>query len=362
MSNTEVALVPATLQQRAIAAIGNRDEAALQTLADGTKDITTITNAAGYQQIQAARIVLKNERISIEKDCKKAREDAVAFGRAVISEEGRLVAIISPEEKRLQKLQDAWDAEIERIRQQKIDSELKRVADLQERITELRGLQTLSPSSGSALIAEHIADLAKIAVDESFQELQQQAMDAKAAALSRLQSVHAAALSHEGEQIRIRAEREELARDREEQALRDAQAKAQREEEERKAKAVRDAETARHTEQLRQQRAEQDAAAAVERKRLDDEAAAARKLVVEEEARLAAARADIARQQEELRQAQEAAKPAPIPPAPVTRRGLAIRQPSAADIVDVLAKHFKAHPDTILDWLQQTDFAQVKAA
>jgi hypothetical protein len=357
--STEVAVVPPqplTIQQRVIAVLGERDEAMLQKLADGTKDITTITNDDGYKQIHAARIVLKNERIAIEKDCKKAREDATAFSKAVIKEEDRLIGIISPEEKRLQKLQDAWDAEIERIRQEKIDVELKRVAGLQERVTELRGNLLLSATDGAALVAEHIADLERVTVDETYQEFQQQAADAKEAGLSRLRAVYTAAVAHEAEQAKIKVEREELARLREGEALRAAQEKARRDEEERAAKIARDAENARHAEQLRQQRDEQEAAAKAERMRLADEAAAARKLIDEEEARQAAARAEIARQQEEIRKAQEPPKPAP------TRRGIAVTIPTASEIIDVLAKHYRAHPDTIIDWLQQSDFDQVKAA
>lgn len=357
--STEVIVAPpkpVTLQQRALVAIGDRDEAQLQKLADGTKDITTITNDDGYKQIQSARIVLKNERIAIEKDGKKAREDATAFGKAVIKEEDRLIAIISPEEKRLQKLQDDWDAEIERIRQEKINEELKRVADLQERVTELRGNMLLSPTSGAALIAEHIADLERIEVSDSFQEFQQQALDAKESGLSRLRSVYTAAVAHEAEQARIKVEREELARFREAEAFRVAQDNARRAEEERAAKVARDAETARHNEQLRSQREEQETAAKVERMRIADQAEAARKLVEAEDKRLAAERAELARQQEELRKVQEPPKPA------VTRRGVALPVPSGSEIVGVLAKHYRAHPETVIDWLQQIDFTRVEAA
>jgi hypothetical protein len=181
-------------------------------MAEGSKSITAITNADGYQQCHAARMALKNKRIEIEKLGKKAREDATAFGKAVIVEEKRLIALISPEEERLETLQKAWDDARERERQEKIEQEILRVQTLQERVAKLRGCQTLTASSGSSLIAEHIEDLEKIPVDDSFQEFRQQAEDAKAAGLSRLRDLHAAAVAHEAEQARIQAEREELAR------------------------------------------------------------------------------------------------------------------------------------------------------
>lgn len=304
-----------------------------------------VVTTAGMDEAKAARLAVRTPRYEVERIRKAAKAPILALGKKLDAEAARIESELLKIEGPIDQQIKVEEARKETERQSRIDAELKRVADLQERVAELRGCQTLSPVDGSALIAEHIADLEKIPIDESFQEFQQQAADAKVAGLARLQAVHAAALSHEGEQIRIRAEREELARLREAEALRVAQENARRAEEERVAKVARDAETARHNEQLRQQREEQERVAAIDRQRIADE-----------DARLAADRAEVARQQEALRKAQEPPKPA------VTRRGVAVSVPSAAEMVDVLAKHYKAHPDTIIDWLQQTDFAQVKAA
>lgn len=315
-----------------------------------------VATTAGMDAAKAARLAVRNPRYEVERIRKAAKAPLLTLGKKLDAEaariEGELLQIERPIDQQIKTEEDRKDRE----RQAKIDAELKRVADLQERVAELRGCQTLSPTSGAALVASHIADLERLVVDESFQEFQQQAEDAKAAGLARLRSVYIAAVAHEAEQARIKVEREELARLREAEALRVAQENARRAEEERAAKVARDAETARHNEQLRKQREEQEAAASAERMRIADEAEAARKLVEAEEKRLAAERAELARQQEELRKQQEPPKPA------VTRRGVAVNVPSAAEMVDVLAKHYKAHPDTIIDWLQHTDFAQVKAA
>lgn len=319
MSSTELTVI-----QRATAALAQQErEKELISLAASSKTITVITNADGYQQVHSARMALKRERLCIEKLGKKAREDATAFSKAVIAEEARIIGLIEPEEKRLQKLQDAEDTRIEAERQAKIDAELRRLEALQERVAELRGNMSLSSTSGAALIAEHIADLEKIAVDESFQELQQQAVDVKAAGIARLTALHLAATVHEEAQAKLKAEQEELARFR--------------------AKAAE--EKARQDEANRKER-DRLAAVEVEAKRLRDA----------EAAKLASDRAELTRQQEELRKAQE-------PPKPIlTSRGAPVRAPSAAEMVGVLAKHYRAHPDTILDWLRHTDFDQVRAA
>jgi colicin import membrane protein len=315
-----------------------------------------VTTTVGMDEAKAARLAVRTPRYEVERIRKAAKAPLLALGKKLDAEAARI-------ETELLKIEDPIDQQIkveetrkEAERQARIDAELKRVADLQERVAELRGCQTLSPTSGAELVASHIADLERLVVDDSFQEFQQQAEDAKAAGLARLRAVYTAAVAHEAEQARIKTEREELARLREAEALRVAQENARRAEEERVAKVARDAETARHNEQLRKQREEQEVAAKAERMRIADEEAEAKKLRDAETARLAAERAELERQQEQLRKAQEPPKPT------VTRRGVAVPVPSAAEIIDVLAKHYRAHPDTVLDWLRQTDFSQAAAA
>src|SRR3954468_24680793 len=126
-----------TVQQRASIALGaSEHEKKLRELAKQSTEITVITNPAGYQQLHAARMVLKNERVALEKLGKSARDDATKFSKAVIEEEKRLIAIIEPEEKRLQGIQDEHDSRIERERMAKIEAEQKRVAEIQSRIND----------------------------------------------------------------------------------------------------------------------------------------------------------------------------------------------------------------------------------
>jgi hypothetical protein len=218
-----------TVVERANRALSTvKPEEKLRELAASTTDITTITNADGYKQCRAARIVLKEIRVDIQRTGKDAREDATAFSKAVIAEEKRLIGIIEGEEERLQTIEEEWDAKIEAERQARIKAEEDRIARLEERVQELRGCQTLTPASGSATIMEHIDDLEKLPVDGSFGEFQQQADDAKTAALTRLRALHKAALDHEAAQRQIEAERKELAQRRAEDAERERKADAER--------------------------------------------------------------------------------------------------------------------------------------
>ena len=283
MTEQTTALTVVERARKALVIKQTEDE--LKALAAKTADITTITNADGRQQVHAAYMVLKNERIDIQKRGKEARDDATKFSRAVIVEEDRIIALISHEEDRLQKLRDDWDEAIEAVKQAEIAAEQQRVADLQERVVYLRGNPTLTPLSGSALLSQHIADLEREPVDVSFEEFQQEAESTKAAGLARLRQLHEAAVAHEAEQERIKAEREELAKLRAEQAERDRLAAIER-------KALAD----KQAEELRLMRVAQQQAADAERKRIADEAAAAK----------AIRDAEAAKQAEELRLHREA--------------------------------------------------------
>lgn len=349
-----------TVIQRAVAAIGitAEREKELRELAARTNGINAITNKDGYQQVHSGRMALKNERLSIQGLAKEARDDATKFSKAVIAEEKRIIAIIAPEEDRLQKLQDAYDAAIEAEKQAKIAAEQKRVADLQERVIELRGNRLLSPTSGADIIAEHISDLEGAAVDDSFQEFREQAEAAKAEGLEWLRNVHAAAVAHETEQARIKAEREELAKLRAEEEKRQVVERARIAEEERVAKVARDAEAAKQAEELRQMRLAQAQAAEAERKRIADEEAAAKAIRDAEAKNLADERAEFERQQAESRRIKEEQERVQREQA----RLASIKKPADDELLGVLAKHYNVPAAKVVEWLLAMDLSKDIAA
>jgi hypothetical protein len=305
---TEVAPVlpqPLTLQQRALVALGGHDEAALKKLVEGTKDITVITNAAGYQQVHAARMVLKNERIAIEKDGKKAREEAVAFGKAVIVEQDRLIAITASEEQRLQGLQDDWDDARKREKEAKEAAERARIAAIQERIDWIRQQPLEAAGESAAEIEQRIQAIVALPIDGTFAELEQQAEGAKATTLIRLRAAHAKALALEAEQKRLAEERAELARQKAEEEARQAAERARIAEAQRLENEVLARERARMAEEERVAREAREKEAAEQRARLAEEerqARAARERDTElERQRLAREEAALERRQEAQR-------------------------------------------------------------
>jgi hypothetical protein len=234
-----------TVVERAVIALGQREhEQELIALAASTSDIIAITNSDGYKQVHAARMALVSRRVQIQKLAKDARDDATQFSKACIAEEKRLVALIQPEELRLDALETAHDKKIAAEKQARIDAELKRIADIQQRIGEIRDLAKFSAAAGPGFIEPRLVKAEAIVIDESFAEFAGQAQDAKTAAVAGIKEMLAAAVQRAADQeelAKLRAanakrETEERARQesidrqtREEQRIRDEAERAARE-------------------------------------------------------------------------------------------------------------------------------------
>jgi len=369
MTTTQLATLPPV--ERAIAALSFETvRAEVSKLATQYADITAISNKAGRDQAHAAAMTLKNRRVEIQRRAKEVREDAVAFQKAVIAKGDELAALIEPEEQRLLKLRDAWDAEQERIKREAAEAEQRRKQGHEAKIADIRSV-VVDSSGKSALCLQHIiSGLEMEDVSEaSFEEYAPVASRAKAETLDKLRAMKAEAEAREAEQARIKAEQEaeakRLAAEREELARLRAEAEARRKEEEAKAAEARAAEAARlaaERAEIAKQREEQEAkaraeraelerqaaelraqqeAAAAEAKRLEDERIAAERRAAEEKERAAreeAARVEAKRQAKE-REAQ--------------RISHENSPPSTDEVVALVAKHYDVSEPAARHWLSE---------
>jgi colicin import membrane protein len=316
-----------------------------------------VTTTAGMADAKAARLAIREPRYEIERIRKAAKAPILALGKKLDSEAARITSELEKLERPIDSTIKAEEDRKEAEKQAKIEAEQKRVANLQERVVYLRGNQTLSASSGSELIAGHIEDLEGESV-EGLQEFEQQGIDAKIAGLARLRELHAAALAHEAEQERIKEERAELARLREEEQKRQAAERARIAEEERQARAAREHAAALQAEELRKQREAQEAENARIRAEQEAAARAERERIAEENKRLTAERAEFQRQQDEARQKRESEERERAEQA----RLAALKRPEDTEIVGVLAKHYRAPESMVIGWLAATNWKKAKAA
>lgn len=405
-----------TVAQRAAVALNSSEhERKLLELAQASKSITAITNAAGREQCHSARMALKRVRVDIEKTGKAAREEATAFSKAVIAEERRLISLTEPEETRLGKIQSEYDEKIAAEKRAKEQAEAQRKADIQARIDDIRNLPADLTGRSSAEIDLQIANLRALAIDDSFQEFKPQAEGAKATAIVRLEKMLTLAIAAEAEARRLEqeraaqeAERQRLARERAEQEAAAAKERERIAEEERRARAAAAAEAARQAEELRLQREAQEAAATRERQRLEEEArqaqlrreaeerehqarlrrqreeeeaqAAERRRALDEEeraaakrreaeeARLAAERADLQAQQEALRVQQEAvARPSdPVEATDAEDVKIVVEEgparPSDAEIIDAVAESFEVSAEVAAGWIAEMGICRGEGA
>ena len=262
--STQTAL---TVVERASVALGSSAlEIHLTDLVKKHADITAIANKDGREQVHAAAMVLRKQRTTIAAAGKGARDDAAKFCKAVIDEEKRLIGLIEPEEDRLIKLRDDWDAEREAEKQAAIAKEAMRRKHIKEMIDAIRNTVFVSPRESSASIEAIIAATESLDVSEAiYEEFAPAAARAKAEALESLRETLDLAKFNEADQARIKAEQDaaaaQLAAERAEMERQLAEAQEQTRIAAEKAEAERKEAAAK----LEAERAEAEAKAAAER-------------------------------------------------------------------------------------------------
>ena len=94
--------------------------AELNTLVKSSSQIVSVDFADKWQMevVRTERIKLKNARVHIEKLGKEMRDDANKFSKAVIAKEKELIALIEPEEDRLQAFEE--EAKAQQIRAERL--------------------------------------------------------------------------------------------------------------------------------------------------------------------------------------------------------------------------------------------------
>ncbi len=292
-----------------------------------------VTTTNGMNEAKKARQEVKGYRTALEAKRKEIKAPALERCRLIDDEAKTITAALLELEEPIDAQIKAEEARKEAEKAAKAQAEAARVQAHQDRINNdivsaIRGAAGQS-AEGIALI---ISDIEAITIGAAFEEFQCQAQLAKDETLDKLRAMHAAAVAHEAEQARIKAEQEaeaarivaeraELDKLRAEQEAREREAAAIRAEQERKDREAREAiereqatklaaERAVQAEELRKQREAQEAELRAQREeqaKADAEAAAARRA---EEARLAAERAELRRQQDEVAAAQRAAEEA----------------------------------------------------
>jgi hypothetical protein len=249
-----------------------------------------VTTAVGMERARKDRRECVTLRTSLEKLRVQIKAPALERARLIDAEakalSAELLALEDPIDAQIKKEEDRKEAE----KQAKAKAEADRVATINKRIDWIRSNVAACINKPAALLAETIETLTALPVKaELYAEFQSLAQGAVETTLTTLREMHATAVANEIEAARLKAEREEFARQKAAQEAAAAAERARLAEEERAAKAKRDAE------------------AAAERKRLGDEARIAREARAAEDASAKAER-DAADKAAREQRAKEAAK------------------------------------------------------
>lgn len=96
--------------------------------------ISSIADKEGAKKVREARLVVKNERVKVEKMGKELRADAIKFQKAVIAEEKRIVSLLEPIETHLEQEEARIEEEKEQLR---LEAERLKKERIQKRVNQL---------------------------------------------------------------------------------------------------------------------------------------------------------------------------------------------------------------------------------
>jgi hypothetical protein len=247
-------------------------ETSLIALAAKYRDLKVngVDDKEGLKSVESARKELKNQRVKIEKASKGMRDSATKFQKAVIAREKDFVAIIEPEENRLEGIEDAIWQEKERLREEAEKKESDRIQNMLDQLAAV-----------NYAIDFHIL---KGMTDEQFQEILQDAKrdyeeNARLMAIELEKEKERVRLQEEAKRIeeaeiaRVRAEQEKERKALEEERI-TFLAEKQRVEEDSRAvaaerKAIQDAKDAEEREKQRQVELEEARQEAVRKARIE---------------------------------------------------------------------------------------------
>lgn len=240
----------------------------LRRLAGQYSHITQVTNRKEYDAAQAAVTALVRARSKIESRRKELKAESLEFGRLVDSTAKSLIAVVTPEEQRIEEILEAVKRQKEEERKAKEAAEKARVDAILARVDEIVKIPAAHQRSASSVVMAAQSALELLLIDETFAEFQDRAREAKANALAELAELYAGALHDERIEAQAKAERERIAAEQKAEADRLEKERAEIARQQAELKAERDRieaeKRAEHERAERAKRAAEEAAAKAE--------------------------------------------------------------------------------------------------
>lgn len=143
----------------------------------GSLSIAGLDDKAGLERVHAARMLVKNKRIEVEKRGKELREDAVKTQKTVLAAVKELVGLMEPVETHLKSEEDKIEKLKEEIRQEAVRKEEEK---LQGRVAQLTKLGIVPNLAALKNISDvDFADYLQVQKQQHEAKLQQEAEERK---------------------------------------------------------------------------------------------------------------------------------------------------------------------------------------
>lgn len=167
----------------------------------------------------------------------KSKTALEAVGKEISAKQKEIPKLIDAERKRVWDTLEAWQKEVRKPLDDWQAAEDKRVQDHNDSIQRIKDLALFTETPSAAHVAQIIADLELVSLDESWEEFLAEAAQVKDQVLAKLRTLHDERARHEAERAelaRLRQEAEARAQaDRDAEIAREAAERAQREAEDR---------------------------------------------------------------------------------------------------------------------------------
>ena len=146
-------------------------DAALAALKEKFKEVPDASTKEGYALIKAGLGEMRPLRTGVEEKRKELKADSLAWGRKVDAEAKRITAAIVEIERPYKDAKQAQDDEEERIKQEAVQKEAKRIEDIENSILNIRVFENNLLTADSGTIKDRLEKLDALAIDEeNYQE------------------------------------------------------------------------------------------------------------------------------------------------------------------------------------------------
>ena len=186
-------------------------DSALEQLREEFAEVPDVTTKKGYEIVRLGLAKIRTLRVSVEKRRKELKAEALAHGRKVDGEAGRITGVLEAIEGPMKDAKTAFDVQKEEERQENLRVEQARKEAITARITNLRSVPMgYADSSADAIGEAREVVVALNITDGSFEEFAEEVAIVKDEVLKQLHILHTKAVAREEEEARLKKEREEF--------------------------------------------------------------------------------------------------------------------------------------------------------